>query len=378
MTKYLQVFALLLLMVLLNKPTFSQQIYNASNQLIHVQEALNPKSGHLTLYTYSDVNTVSSPLDDYNVWVVRNTMHLDYGITDNFLFGLNTSLYQDIHRKDPSNNFDQLTLTLKAGSFSFSNDHFAVAGLASFMFPFSDYQNNYGLPYNGGGNEIGLNFIFTYYTDNLFPKESTSLSINLGYYNFRDIDEDISHNSNEFIVQNSSSALNYGFGLLVPTPSIDLIIELWGHTYIQQPPVIAYSRENQMFMTFATRLSVLSFINLNIGADILLTGNEEETDFKVAKSFSISQIPRVSGVNYPEWRFFVGLEFNILPFNQVSDATIFTNRGLSKNQATNIVKKLNKHKESKDWANKQIDKLNKNQMEIEKNVRLLRSILKEN
>lgn len=377
MSKNLHILALVLFMICGSFPSKAQHIFNASNELLHVQEAMTPKSGNLTLYSHMDVNTVSSPLDDYNIWIVRNTVHIDYSIFDNLLLGLNTSIYQDIHRKDPSNNFDHLIFTVKTGSFGFGNDHFFVGALGSYMLPFSDYNNNYGLPYTAGGNEIGFDFIFSFYTDNLFPKESTSISLNIGYYNYFDKDEDISHNSREFLVTNNSSAFKYSFGLLVPTPSLDIIIEMWGHSFIQQPPTIAYSREDQLFLTFATKLNPISFINLNIGGDLLLSGNDEETDFNLSKRYGIRPIPQVNSVNYPEWRFFLGLEFNILPFNLVADASIFSERKLSKFEANRILKKLNEHKANKEWSNKEIDKLNKNQLELEKNVQLLRSILRQ-
>jgi len=361
-----------------SQTVYSQNIVNASNSQIHLQEALTPKKGHLSLYSHTDVNTISSPFEEYNIWIVRNAFNVDYSLTDYLLLGLNTNLYQDIHRTDPSNNFDKLLISIKIGSLGFSNDHFFVGGLASFNIPLSDYYNNYAVPYSAGSNEIGLNFLFTYYTDNLFPTESTSFSINLGYYNFMDKDQDISHNSRKYIVRNSSSALNYGFGVLIPTTSLDVILELWGYSYIQQPPVVAYSRENQLFLTFASKLSLITFIKLNLGVDLLLSGNEEETDFSISKAYSILPIPNSDPKSNAAWRAFIGLEFNILPFNQVTDASIFSERKLSKRQANQLIDQLNLQRENKKWSDDQIDDLNKSQLEIEKNLQLLRSILRQN
>jgi len=383
----LLVFIVTVFIIILNCNTAnSQYIYTASSRFVRLQEALTPKSGHFTFYNHLDFSTASegfSNVEDFIAqWIVRNSMVMDYAVTDNFLIGVNANVYQDIHLLDEeaSTPLDHLILSAKFGSYSFANDFFYIGFLGSIYIPASDYNNIYGIPYTGGGTELGFNILLSYYADNLFPQESLCFTINLGYYNYLDKDNSISHKeSSPYYVTQNSSSINYGFGIKYPTEKLDLFLEIWGNAYMQQPPPIAFSREDMAYATIGFNIKPISFANFTLAGDFLISGNEDETTYdNINSTYHIFPLPTASPKNTPDWRLIFGIQLNILPFSKLT--TSRDPRAVEitpENQNENIIKKLETVRSDKSVAVDKIEALSQKKKAIEKNLQLLRQILKE-
>jgi hypothetical protein len=364
-----------------------QYVYTASSRLVRVQEALNPKAGHLTFYNHLDFNTVSdvwkdpsSSSDFVSQWIVQNSIHIDYSITDYLLVSLNPTVYRDVHRKQEEANspLDNLMISAKLGSYGLANDFFYAGLLASVLIPTADYNNNnYGVPYSAGSSELGINLLLSYYTDNLFPEEALNINLNLGYYNYFDKDKDISHTKTPFKVKQTTSAFNYALGIKYPTSTIDLMLEFWGQAFINQPPSIAYTRENMSFITAGLRLKPVAFASLTLAGDIMLGGKKDETTY--SNKYGISSYPSGSSKkSYPEWRFVIGFELNILPLSVFSTGPNPRAVELTpENQTSDVIKQLEGLSQEKEDTAQKVDELKRRRQEIEKNLQQLRQILKE-
>jgi hypothetical protein len=359
----------------------AQYVFTASGRLIRAQEALNPKQGSLTFFTHLDFNTITGAyvgtlgnLVAHSI--VTNSVHLDYAFTNNILVAINPIVYTDIHHQDAAANvLERIFLTAKVASFGIANDYVYLGGMATVMLPLAQRWNTFGNPYSAGGPEVGLNFLLSYYADNLFPNESFNANLNIGLYNYFDSGKNISNTPNQtFLVPSNSSAITYSVGLKYPTTSVDLMLEIWGWAFFSEPPVQAYTRESMTFISAGVRLKPIEFLALTLGFDYQLTGREDKTRYG---AFGIVRRPPNSPTNYTEWRVLFGVQFNILPiFGKTADPSLidFT----TGSQGSDIIlRKLEDIGDDKESTARKIEELRRRRQDIEKNLERLRSILKE-
>ncbi len=385
MAKRIPTLTVLVLILLASKVVTAQHVYTASGRLIRTQEALLPKAKSLTYYTHSDVNVVAGAYggslgNNVAHSLTRNSMHIDYSFTNNFLVALNALVYQDIHHRDKASNFfENITLAAKVGGFSFANDRFYVGGMLTFMIPTAGEQffNSYGVPYSAGGTETGLNILLSYYADNLFPRESFNANLNLGIYNYFDDGKNISNNNRPLRVVGNSSSLNYSLGFKYPTSVVDLMLEFWGWAWITQPPFQAYSRESMSFMTLGARVKPVDYISVLLGYDYQLGGKTDETVY--TPQFDIT--PRPGGgkaTNYTEWRFILGIQVNILPitFGSTTADPRSVDFSAESQGADIIIRKLEDIGEDKEVTSRKIQEIQRRRQDIDKNLQQLRQILK--
>lgn len=385
MVKRIPILTILSLVLLASEVTVAQHVYTASGRLIRTQEALTPKSKSLTYYTHSDFNVVTGAYggslgNTVAHSLVRNSMHLDYSFTNNFLVAMNALVYQDIHHRDKASNFfENITLAAKVGGFSFANDMLYVGGMLTFMIPLAgeQYYNAYGVPYSAGGTETGINVLLSYYADNLFPKESFNANLNLGFYNYFDDGKNISNNNTPLKVVGNSSSFNYSLGLKYPTSTVDLMLEFWGWAWISAPPFQAYSRESMSFITLGARVKPVDYISVLLGYDYQLGGKNDETVYD--NRFAIT--PRPGGgknTNYTEWRFILGIQVNILPmtFGSTTADPRSVDFSAESQGADVIIRKLEDIGEDKEVTSRKIQEIQRRRQDIEKNLQQLRQILK--
>lgn len=385
MAKRIPILTVLSLILLAGEFAIAQHVYTANGRLIRTQEALLPKSGSLTYYTHSDMNVVPEAYggslgNKVSHSLIRNSMHIDYSFTNNFQFALSALVYQDIHHSDKVANFlENITMAAKLGGYSFANDMLYVGGMLTFMIPLADgrFYNAYGVPYSAGGTETGFNVLVSYYTDNLFPRESFNINLNLGFYNYFDDGKNISNNDVPLKVVGNSSSLNYSLGLKYPTSVVDLMLEFWGWSWITAPPAQAYSRENMSFLTFGARIKPADYLSVLLGYDYQIGGKKEETVFD--PRFAIT--PRPGGdkaTNYTEWRFILGVQVNILPM--AFGSTTADPRSLDftaeSQGAEFIIRKLEDIGEDKEITSRKIQEIQRRRQDIDRNLQQLRQILK--
>ncbi|MGQ9805604.1 MAG: hypothetical protein ACUVRP_05940 [Chlorobiales bacterium] len=383
MAKRIPILTVLSLILLASEVATAQHVYTANGRLIRTQEALTPKAKSLTYYTHSDVNVVTGAYggslgNTVAHSLIRNSMHIDYSFTNNFLVAINALVYQDIHHPDKASNFfENITIAAKVGGFSFANDMIYVGGLLTFMIPTAgeQYFNSWGVPYSAGGTETGFNFLISYYTDNLFPRESFNVNFNLGFYNYFDDGKNISNNNNPLKVVGNSSSLNYSLGFKYPTSTVDLMLEFWGWGWITAPPFQAYSRESMSFITLGARVKPVDYISVLLGYDYQLGGKKDETVF--ARQFSI--IPRPGqgkATNYTEWRFILGIQVNILPVTFGAADPRSVDFSAESQGADVIIRKLEDIGEDKEVTSRKIQEIQRRRQDIDKNLQQLRQILK--
>ncbi|MCS7014364.1 MAG: hypothetical protein RMI34_05490 [Chloroherpetonaceae bacterium] len=376
----------LLLAAMLSAATVSelhaQYVFTAASRLIRTQEALNPKSGSLTFFSHFDFNTTAGAYTGQlgNLVahsIVTNSIHLDYAFTNNILVALNPVVYTDIHHQDAASNvFERIFLTAKVASFGIANDYVYLGGMATVMLPLAQRWNQYGNPYSAGGPELGINLLLSYYADNLFPRESFNLNLNLGLYNYFDSGKNISNTpAQTFKVESNSAAITYSIGAKYPTASVDLMLEIWGWAYISEPPAQAYTRESMTFISAGVRLKPVEFLALTLGFDYQLAGREDRTQYG---PFGIVRRPPNAPTNYTEWRALFGVQFNILPiaFGSTADPSLidFT----TGSQGSDIIlRKLEDIGDDKESTARKIEELRRRRQDIEKNLQQLRAILKE-
>ncbi len=359
----------------------AQYVFTASGRLIRAQEALNPKQGSLTFFTHFDFNTIggayAGQLGNLVAHsIVTNSVHLDYAFTNNILVAINPVVYTDIHHQDAAGNvLERIFLTAKVASFGIANDYVYLGGMATVMLPLAQRWNTFGNPYSAGGPEVGLNFLLSYYADNLFPRESFNANLNIGLYSYFDSGKNISNTPGQtFNVEGNSSAITYSISMKYPTSSVDLMLEIWGWAFFSEPPVQAYTRESMTFISAGARLKPIEFLALTLGFDYQLTGREDKTLYG---AFGIVRRPPNTPTNYTEWRVLFGVQFNILPiFGGTADPSLidFT----TGSQGSDIIlRKLEDIGDDKESTARKIEELRRRRQDIERNLEQLRSILKE-
>lgn len=362
----------------------AQHVFTASGRLIRTQEAVMPKKGSLTYYAHSDLNVVTGSYqgslgNTVAHSLIRNSMHLDYAITNNVQVAINALVYQDIHHFETASNFfENIIIATKIGGYSFGNDMFYVGGMLSFMLPIASEgkYNSYGVPYSGGGTETGLNVYLSYYADNLFPKESFNVNLNLGFYNYFDDGKNISNNATPLLNVGNSASLNYALGFKYPTSVVDLMLEYWGWGWISQPNANVYSRESMSFISFGARVKPVEYISVLLGYDYQLSGKTDETTYN--GQFAIIPRPGDSPTNYTEWRFIFGVQVNILPISFGSTTADPRSVDFSaESQGSDvIIRKLEDIGEDKEVTSRKIQEIQRRRQDIDRNLQQLRQILK--
>lgn len=372
------------LVALLHGNASAQYVYTAASRLVRTQEARTPKVGSLTFYNHLDFYTAAdgykSVVEGENVaqWIVRNSVHLDFTVTDNIQLAINPLVYQDIHyfQTEANTPIDNINIAAKFGSFGFGNDYFYGGLMATVLIPVAQRYNTYGNPYTGGGTELGLNLLLSYYTDNLFPDESFGAHLNFGYYNYFDSGKNISNiPENPFTVSSSTAAFNYSVGLKYPTAYVDLLVEFWGNSFLREPPTLAYSRESLSFVTVGFRLKPLNFASILLNGDILIGGREDKTEYNAA--YGIVQQPSSTPQNYAPWRIGIGIQLNILPINFFTTGDPRNVDLTPDNQGSDVIRKLEDLNEDKDATARKVEELKKRRQDVEKNLQQLKNILKE-
>lgn len=385
MAKRIPILTVLFFFVLAAEVATAQHVYTASGRLIRAQEALTPKAKSLTYYMHNDFNVVASAYtgslgNNVSHSLIRNSMHIDYSFTNNILVGLNALVYQDIHHLDKASNFlENITIAAKVGGFGFANDHLYAGGLLTFMIPTAgeQYYNAYGVPYSAGGTETGVNFLISYYADNLFPRESFNANLNLGFYGFFDDGKNISNNSTPLRVIGNSSSFNYSLSFKYPTTVVDLMMEFWGWSWITPPPLQAYSRENMSFLSFGARVKPVDYLSVLLGYDYQLVGKNDETVY-TGQYFIVPRPGSGKATNYTEWRFIFGIQVNILPmtFGSTTADPRSVDFTAESQGADMIIRKLEDIGEDKEVTSRKIQEIQRRRQDIDKNLQQLRQILK--
>ncbi|KAK3604825.1 hypothetical protein CHS0354_000487 [Potamilus streckersoni] len=391
---------------------YAQYYQTSGGRLIHVQEALNPRGGTTNLSITGDVyvkpNGYEAGYDGINSQQgqvphisARVFVNFDWSVIDYLTFGVGATLYNTIYhyqqnalvQKDEariSNFLENLLFTVKVASIPYANNYayFGVMGTVSIPISPQGSYNSYGNPYSAGGFEVGVYVLNTVYFDNFFPRESFSASVNLGFYQYFDQGRDLSNYSvNSLISTNSnSSSFNYSVGLSLPASILRFYAEFWGWMFIAQPPIYAYTRENIAIITAGMQFRLVEFFSMDISFDYQVAGTSDDTRYSDVDQISaerskIFRRPQLEPSNYTPWRVNFGLNliisgsYSLTQFLSRQPPPVdFTSES---RDAKVVLKRIEDVSLDKLTVSERINELRKRRQDIERNLQILKQILRE-
>lgn len=312
----------LVILVLLYSTVFSQTP-NGSRSLIHTQTARTFDKGRLEVHTNMNfftrvtefVGTGTKPTDfgAVNYWMVAGNAAITYGITDHFDFTVAPRIYQDTHSANEYNLPGDIFITLKAGSFAFAKRKFYGAVLTNFRIGSGEEHNYPFAEYCSGAFEYGFGGALSFYADPYLPDRAFNAHLNAGWWNHNEAGKEV---FKDRTATKNSSELQFGLGLVYPTAMFDFRLEVNGINYTSQPDTMVYSRENWMYVTPSIRYKPLSWLSLDLGVDIRISSDTDETSGVPNKSSEDFNLP-----NYCPWKVQMGLNLTILPFTSTRKST---------------------------------------------------------
>lgn len=368
--------SLAILTVLLFTNNAFAQITTSGSRLIHVQEARLPKGGTLTMYNNMSAYGGSAGGTVGAYWDIRNALSVDYSIDDFWLISLNATLYQDLNDGSGGANtpLNDISLTVKSGSYGFAADHFFMGGLINFGLPIGDdFTHNIGFEiYRGMGFNFHLQGLLSYYSDNLFPEESFGGHLNFGFSFYADKDKLLinpkNYNNIEVKAPSSISELKYGLGGKYPFSFIDIYGEIWGNIFLKEPDDNVQAKETYSYLTLGLTAKPFDFIHLDFSADVLMVGSKNKSN--------MTPLPGVD-VNYAPWKLNMGLKANILPFK--TSYTIDPSRRyeVSDQEAQEIRNRVRIIEENEKVTRDKVEVLKTKRKDVENNLKQLRNLLKD-
>jgi hypothetical protein len=332
----------LVLIVLLISTALAQTPTTGSWSLLHTQTARTFEQGRLEVYTDLNFYTklgdfIGSPPSNFaavNYWVAASDIFTTYGIIDNLDMSLGLRLYQDTNISD-ANIPDDLFFTLKAGSFTLGTRNLYGAAMLNFRFP-TGKQPNYALAeYSSGAVEFGAMGALSYYVDPYLLNRNFSAHLNLGWYTHNDAGKIVDARDRKPGL--NASKLQYGLGLVYPVGLIDLMLEVSGITWIDQP-------------------------------DSMVLGREESKPPWRPPTFSLP--------NYPDWKAWLALNFTILPLSPAERTPEELERERFNNRV-DFFQNIIEERQRIENVQEELERLKREREEAEKELEELKQILEE-
>ena len=366
----------LFLIFILASIALAQTPTTGSWSLIHTQTARTFEQGRLEIQTNMNFYTklgewtnIISPPDDFaavNYWVVASNFWATYGIVNHLDLALGIRWYQDTNINVNANIPDDLFLSLKTGSFTLGSRHLYGGGQVNFRFPLSEVPNYVWAEYSSGKVEFGLQGFLSYYVDPYLLSRNFSAHLNLGWY---------THNDAGTVVDSrgrkpgfNASELQYGLGLVYPVGMVDLMLEVYGISWIDQADTMVYSREPYTYVTPSIRYKPYRWMYFDFGVDVLISENVEET---VPPWRTDLDLP-----NYPPWKVWMGLNFTLLPLSPTDQTPEELERDRFKKRV-DFFQNIIEERERIDNVQEELDRLKREREEAEKELEELKQILEE-
>ena len=356
------------------------QAFTSGSRIIHVQEGYMPKSGTMTVYNNMSAYG-GSDAGGGSVWDVRNSLYIDYSITQNYLLAAHFTLYQDLNNndglKESNSPVNDLSITLKAGSLGFASDYWYMAALLNVNIPLGEsWTQNIPLePYRGLGPNLTLMTAISYYSDNLFPEESFGFHTNIGFTTY--FDKGKNQNPKEdlhYNITKSALDLKYAIGAKYPMSFIDLYGEFWGSAFVSEPDEYVLGRESFGYATLGISAKPLDFMKLDISGDFLAVGSGE-----TSLAQNGSNLPNngpVPDVNYAPWKVNVGLKFNILPLKTSYTIDPTRRYNISEQETQEIRNRIRIIEEDEQVTKDKVEILKTKRKDVESNLKQLKDLLK--
>jgi hypothetical protein len=343
-----------------------------SRKLLHVQSASTLNKGTLdfrtNLYFFTKVGDYlgeQKPANfaAVNFWNVQSNALVSYGIHDNFDLTVMWRIYQDAHVTGlESNSPEDLFIDLKGGSFGLSNNRFHLGMIGSLRIPTKSTYNYAMEFYTAGSVEYGFTGLFSFFNDPYLHDRSSSLHLNLGWYNHNDAGQILYERAGtQYKASGNSTALRYGLGFSYPTELFELNLELWGNNFINKPDTMARSRDNYMYITPAIKFKPKRWINVDLGVDIRISKDESTSSLLLPKPSNNLDLP-----TYPTWRLYLGLNLTLMPVSVrkggqeggvKSKVDFYENLLRERQKSKNVEDELRRLKKEREQAEKELEEL---------------------
>ncbi len=354
-------------------PAWSQ--INAGRGPLNVRSAWTLEPGYLTLSTYTRFFGKVSKLGTtaITVWDVQGGLSLNYGISKHFEASLLPIIYQDTNRGGKGYNFlDDMFLFLKIGSFGSKGNSLSYGVNLGVRFPTAKEHNVIFEPYAADKTGFGINALASYARDPLYPEDAFSMHFNLGYWNHNDVGAKLTPSSfpkDTVRVLNMTQELSYGAALLFPFEKFDFRFEVHGSTFLQAPPVTAYSRESVMYVSPGVSYKPYRWMTMQLNADIRVANAADKTDYTRPGVNKFANLP-----NYSSWRITLGTKITILPTSlyAISERDILMKKAESRRELFEQIIKEQRETES---AEEELERIKDERRKAERELERLRRIL---
>jgi hypothetical protein len=304
---------------------------------------------------------------------VQGGLSLNYGISQHFEAAVAPIVYQDTNKGGKGYNLlDDLFLFLKIGSFGGKGSSLSYGVDLGVRFPTAKEHNIIFQPYSAGKAGFGATALCSYARDPLYPEDGFSMHFNLGYWNHNDVGENLTGTdspSDTIRVLSMTQELSYGTAFIIPFEKFDFRFELYGRTFLQKPPVTAFSRESIAYFSPGVTYKPYRWMALDLNADLRVSNASDETDYSQPGLTRVPDLP-----NYPDWRITLGVKLSILPTSlyAVSERDILLKKAESRRELFEQIIKEQRETES---AEEELERIKDERRKAERELERLRRIL---
>jgi hypothetical protein len=355
---------------------------NASRGPLTVRSAWTLEPGYLTLTTHTrffgKVSQITQPgqtsTSAVTIWDVQGGLSLNYGISKHFEAAFVPMIYQDTNKRTDKgyNLLDDLFLFLKVGSLGNKGSSLSYGFDLGVRFPTAKEHNVVLEPYSAAKTSFGVNALASYARDPLYPEDGFSMHFNLGYWNHNDVGSRLTptiFSRDTVRVLNMTQEMNYGAAMLFPFDKFDFRFEVHGRTFLQKPPVTAFSRESVAYISPGVTYKPYRWMTMLLNADLRVANASDETDYSKPGVNKISDLP-----NYPSWRITLATKITILPTSlyAISERDILMKKAESRRELFEQIIKEQRETES---AEEELERIKDERRKAEKELDRLRRIL---
>jgi hypothetical protein len=282
----------------------------------HVRSAWPLDAGYFTIHSqtrlFGKISSVNNAAGPVTYWSFLNSLSFNYGVSRNFEVSFAPVLYQDVSSDEKKRNFlDDLYFFLKLGALGAKGSRMSYALEFGGRFPKKASRNVIFEPYAADKFSFGATGIMSYVRDPLYPDDGFNLHFNLGYWNHNDVGERLTGLDaavDTVRAVKMTQELRYGVAFAIPFDRVDLRLELFGNSFIQQPPATAYTRENVTYLSPGLVYKPYRWMALDCSVDLRVSADVDET------SYGANSVTRIPGLpNYSNWRLNLGLKLTVLP-----------------------------------------------------------------
>lgn len=351
--------------------------------LIYVQSARTLPKGYVEFFggtryygkvNATDINRAST------LWVVQGYTAFNFGLNDHIELSVAPIIYQDTHQTSDKNSLtkkainmpDDLYINFKFGNYRRFESKVLYGFQLTSRFPTGEFHNVIYEPYSAGRIELGLNALFSYFSNVTFPDEGWSLHGNLGYLNHNDVGRELTKNPDDPTPNAMSSELLVGMGWFYPVHEFEFSVEVNARYFLVQPPVTAYSREYVSYLTPAVYYKPYPWLTIQSAMDIQLVAQEDLSQYSDGGTTHLDP-PPTDFPNYPSWRGILGVKFHLLPtsvYKQEEDA--LRRQAAERRQ---IIEKMSEEEEEREDAEDELNRIQSERRKVEQELERLRKLL---